>query len=271
MRLLCGVLLVLPVGCATLTRWNADRWVADYDSAEQRLRESGRELLIYYRKARGGRSDDVKASLASPAIARRIQKYVRCVLFQSYEPDRRYVAQFAVQRAPALVLMHADGTYHAHTGSMADADILRFLSRSRAPGAKPVLNPHIPRRARYDWQEDMTLAGRRARSYGKAMLIVYHRSFTRDWRKMTRLLKQRDVARRLGGVVHCRVATNNPWAKTYITEFGVIRLPALILTRPDGSYRVLETPTSSEAVARFADLCLKPEAARHSEPPVGAS
>ena len=53
LQLACAVVFIACPGCtSSLHRWASRGWVADYDTAEQRIRESGRELLICYRDTR---------------------------------------------------------------------------------------------------------------------------------------------------------------------------------------------------------------------------
>jgi hypothetical protein len=68
------------------------------------------------------------------------------------------------------------------------------------------------------------------------------------------LLARQEVYKRFADMVHCRVNTFNPWTKAYITEFGALKLPALVIAKGDGSNHVLEMPASYGAVVRFADL-----------------
>ena len=246
--------MILTTGCAsTWGRWRPNGWDADYDAAEARGRGSGRELLIFYRAVGQGLPDPTFAALHNSAVKPRTAPYVRCSLFRSYEPDRRYAAQYGVERAPALIVVHRDGTYHARTGESSAAQVAEFLAAAKPPGAPPVLNPHIPRRPNYVWHASLESAEASARNTGRSILIVLDRRWSRDWRKLKKLLDHRESYSRFADMVHCR-----PWSiwgsgDKAITRFGVVNLPALVILRPDGAHHVLELPTSYEAIVRFAD------------------
>lgn len=254
LRLIGAWGLVICSGCVpALTRWASDGWVADYDAAEQRQRESGRELLILYKDARAGADTSLEEALASPLVKEVIRGYVRCRLFRSYEPDRRYVAQYGIDRAPALILVHRDGTYHSRSGLTSTAKLAAFLADAKPPGARPVINPYIPRRPRYDWHGSIEEAQQVARLTGRPLLIVFYRTLSRDWQELNKLLSRHEVYRRFADMVPCRIGLTSFSADAYITQFGALKLPAIVIADCDGSRRVLELPRSYEAVVRFAD------------------
>ncbi|MEK7757018.1 MAG: hypothetical protein AAB385_07385, partial [Planctomycetota bacterium] len=246
-------------------RWRPNGWDADYDAAEARMAESGGELLIFYRAIDQGRPDPTFEALRSAPLKQQTAQYVRCSLFRSYEPDRRYVAQYGVDRAPALIVVHGDGTYHARMGLTSAAQISEFLAAAQPPGAAPVLNPHIPRETNYAWHSSLESAEAAAQKTGQSILIVFDRWWSRDRRKLEKLLERREVYSRFAGLVHCR-----PWSilglgDQSMVRFGVMNLPALVVVHPDGSHQVLELPTSYEAIVRFADRA-RPTARRRPLP-----
>ncbi len=251
---LVGVVLLAGAGCASsLDRWTSRGWVADYDTAEQRIRESGRELLIFYKDTRTGADGSLQEALKSEPLNSLTKGYVRCVLFKSYELDRRYVAQFGVNRAPALIVVHTDGTYHARSGPIRAEAVAGFLADAQAPGERPTINPHIPRRPHYQWHRSIEEAEQISRQTGREVLIVFHRSWSRDWARLKRLLSRHEVYRRFADMAHCRISQTGFSADAVITRFGPLRLPALVILRCDGTHEVLELPTRYEAIVRFAD------------------
>lgn len=263
----CVAMAVATGGCAlSLPRWNPDGWLGDFDTAEQRVAESEKELLILYVSGRWGRESNLQQALDSDLLATVVKDKVRCVLSRSYEPDRRYVAQYGVDRAPAVVLVHRDGTYHARTGPMTPGDVKAFLASAKPPGAVAVYNPQVPRRARYQWQDAIEPALAQATREGKPTLVVYHRTMSRDWRRLKKMLHRHEVCLRLGDLVHCRIALPGFSRDTAITPFGALRLPAMVIVRPDGQHAVLELPTSHESVVHFAESALSPDAQRAANP-----
>lgn len=254
----CGATLLVGTGCAGLPQaWTTGGWVTDYDAAEEQVRLSSRKMFIFYQDNRPGVDGPTEEALRTAAVKQSLGGFVLCRLLKSYEPDRRYAAQFGVDRAPAIVVVHQDGTYHARTGPMSAADIEAFLSSAKPPGAMPAVNPYIPRRPRYTWLRSIEAAKEAAIRTGRPILVVYHRSFSGDWQGLDKLLQRREVYRRFSPMVHCRVGIANPWAVATITRFGALKLPAMVVVRDDGTYCILELPTSYEAVVRFADTATR--------------
>lgn len=263
----CLAMAVATGGCAlSMPRWNPGGWLADFDTAERNAAESHRECLILYLGGRPGRASPLQQAFASKSLEAKIDGKVRCILTKSYEPDRRYVAQYGVNRAPAVILVHQDGTYHARTGPMTVEEIEAFLASATTPGAKPTINPHIAKRPNYDWLDSIDTAHARSKETGKPMLVVYYRSLSRDWSSLRKLLRRHEVCSRLDDMCHCRIAVPGFAQKVAVTPFGALRLPALVIVRPDGKHDVLEQPTSYEAVALFADRTLSAGAQRTAAP-----
>ncbi len=258
-------LLAMNSGCATLDRWDPSRWtealgtvVADYETAERLSAESGRELLIYYRDTRPGVKDDTVKALKDRDIKRRFKGYVCCHLFKQYEPDRRYVAQFGVERAPSLIVVHHDGTYHSLSGLLTPPTIARFLDEANAPGTKAVWDRYVPRRVEYSWHRSPSTAYDAAAREDRPVLFVFHRWWSRDWNRMDNLLDRREVHRRLSGLVHCRLSSLWPSGRREAKRFGITQWPALVIADPDGTCHVLELPISSEQIVQFAEKSRPP-------------
>ena len=244
-------------GCTlSLPRWNANRWLGDFDLAERQMTESGQELLILYLGGSRGQASPLQETFASGSLKALVDGKVRCILSKPYEPDRRYVSQFGVDRAPAVILIHTDGTYHARTGPMTPDDVQAFLASATPPGAKPVINPHIARRAHYDWVDSLETAQAQAKEAARPLLIVYYRKLSRDWYSLNKLLRRHEVYSRLAGTTPCRIGLFGLSLDTAETPFGTLRLPAMVIVRTDGRHDVLETPTSFESIVLFADQTL---------------
>lgn len=265
--LIASLLIMWGIGCSTTwDRLSSALWVADYDTAEQRARETGRGMLILYKDERPGADDSLEQIIETAPVEGRTRRYVRCMLFKSYEPDRRYVAQFGVERAPALIVIHPDGTYHARSGAMSTSDVLAFLAQAAPPGRRPLLNPHIPRKADYRWltsfDEAEPIAGRTHRP----ILAVFYRTLSRDWSRLEPMLERHEVYSRLAPMVHCRLGLMSLSSAAYITRFGALKLPAIVIAHPDGTFDVLELPTSYEAIVRFVDASQAPHGQSDARP-----
>jgi hypothetical protein len=244
----------LIAGCATtLPDWLRPSWTPGYEDAARAARADGRGMLVLYRNTDQGVQDAMFDALRTHEVETRTKDAVTCLLFQSHEPDRRFVAQYGVERAPALILIHPDGTYHARTGTQSSEQIAAFLDAAVPPGAEPKRNPHLLRQPVYAWHPSLDSARRAARSRGQSILLVLDRGFTRDWERLRPMLERREVYARFADMVHCR--PSSLWGQTQAArkEYAVAALPALVIIRPDGSHRALELPTSYETIVRFAD------------------
>jgi len=255
-RLLPALLLLEVVvlsGCAAnLPSFTWGGWIAGFEQAERTARASNKPMVVFYRTTNVGEHDAMNDALESSAVKSHTEGYVRCCVFQSFEPDRRFMRQYGVNRAPALVLVHPDGTYHAHAGPQSAEQIAQFLETATPPGATPVADPLLPREVTYSWQSSLGEAESAAARTGQSVFVVLDRWLTRDWFRLEPMLDSRDVHSRVADMIHCR-PNAGLWSGVDAAQkrFAVANLPALVVLRPDGSFQTLELPTSSDAIARF--------------------
>jgi hypothetical protein len=247
---------ILLVGCASPVRTVgllATRgWYDEYQAAERAAARSGRAIFIHYTDAEPARPDPMAGILQTPAVRERINSLVPCRLYKEHEADRRYMAQFGLERAPSLVILHPDGTFHARAGDCVADDVLAFLNQAVPPGRTPVLNPLIPRRVGDFWYESLSAAEHDARISGKPLLVVYYRSFSRDWSRLEPLLDDELVVARLGAIVPCRIAVGGWFPEAHVSPFGAVHLPTVVLA--DAATRqanILEKPQSADSIARL--------------------
>ncbi len=233
--------------------WISGHWVADYQSAERLSRESNTGIVILYTNVDLTRDDPMREAVRNEATRGKTGEYVRCVLFRDNEPDRRYVAQYGVDRTPAMILVHADGTYHARVGALSSEGIAQFIAEADPPGLKPKLSPFIPRESTYAWISDFESARQSARESGRSMLVVLDRWATRDWSRLRPMLERREVYVRLADMVHCRPGSLWSSAGSAARELGVRNLPAIVIVEPEGEAHILELPGSYESIVRFAE------------------
>ncbi len=259
---LVAISVAASAGCFStrlerLRLWASDGWAADYETAEQRAETTGAPRVLYFRGGRLTPTDPAFDALRSREVDSRLTGHVRGTLVQSHEPDRRYAAQFGVERTPAVILVHADGTYHTYTGLVSPETLARFIDQATPPGSTPAYNPLVPRTYRYEWITDFETARARSRRVGKPMVVTYERRLMGDTRRLGEMLTTHEVGLRLADFVHCRVSLLPTVGDGFISPFGAIRLPALVIAYPDDRFDVLEMPTSSEAIARFVDASMR--------------
>lgn len=234
-------------------------WTSDYETAERLRASTGRTLLVQYLDTRSTYDRPFKSAVQDACGKSANRHFLHCRLFRPYEPDRRYVAQFGVERAPALILVHPDGTYHAYTGAGDRAAIARFLDESQPPGLHPIANPLIPRQPEYAWHSSLDTALEQAAHDGNSTLVVLYRWWQRDWERIEPMLARPEVYRRVAGLVHCKVTGMAGSPSAEMERFGVTQLPAIVLVRPDGTHEALSVPTGYEAIVRFVDRALHAE------------
>jgi hypothetical protein len=238
-----------PVGV-----WPTGIWVADYEQAEQLASESGHGTLFLFTQKDLTREDAVRVLLEDPAVRGFAADYIPAILFQRNESDRRYAAQFGVHRAPAVIVVHPDGTYHATQGSLTPEKLTAFLSESSPPGATPTINPHVTRQLGYSWIRDWESAKQASQESGRPIFLVLERWMSRDWDALRPMLERREVYSRTANMVHCRPSTAWSSVSGVASELGVENIPAIVIVPANGGQpSILELPTSYESVVRFAD------------------
>lgn len=241
-----GCILVSAGGCMSL-----GAWVNDYVAAERRQKRTQRDMLIFFKDYLDITSGDVHTALRSSRVEDATAELVRCVLVTDYEPDRAYVAQFGVMRAPALIVLRTDGTYHARVGPMAEDDILDLLAQARSPGERPRHDPYIQRPVKYQWFNSLQAATTQARTSNRPLLIFYKWWISNPSLTMQRTLELPEVSRALEGFVYCRLEYDYLPNRSAMQTFGVTRAPALVVQMPNGDYRVLDGTAEPDEVVRF--------------------
>lgn len=233
--------------------WPAGVWVADYEEADRLAAESGNGTLFLFTQKDLTREDELRTFLEDPANRGAVVDYTPALLFQKNERDRRYAAQFSVTRAPAVIVRHPDGTYHAMQGSLTPEKLADFLVRAQPPGEVPVLNPFVSRQVGFAWIRDWDAAREASKVSGKPVFVVLERWMSRDWDMLAPMIERREVYSRTSGMIHCRPATAWNSATEAASQLGIENLPAVAILPPDGEPAVLELPASYEAIVHFTD------------------
>jgi hypothetical protein len=234
--------------------WPASVWTADYEEAEQLSSASGKGTMFLFTNNDLTREDSIREFLEDPAARGVAADYVPALLFHRIESDRRYAAQFGVHRAPAVIVLHPDGTYHATQGSLSTEKLAEFLSESSPPGSAPTINPHVTRRLGYAWNRDWESAKQASQASGKPIFVVLERWMSRDWDALRPMLERREAYSRVANMIHCRPSTAWSSASGVASQLGIQNLPAVAIVPANGEEPyVLELPPSYEAIVRFAD------------------
>ena len=234
--------------------WPTGIWVPDYEQAEQLASESGRGTLFLFTQKDLTRDDAVRNLLEDPATRGVAADYIPAILFQRNESDRRFAAQFGITRAPSVILLHPDGTFHATQGSLTPEKLTAFLTASAPPGSAPTVNPHVARRLGYAWIRDWEAAQQASQASGRPIFLVLERWMSRDWDALRPMLERREVYSRTANMVHCRPSTAWSSSTAVASQLGIENLPAIAIVPADGGEpSILELPSSYESIVRFAD------------------
>lgn len=245
---LCG-------GCMSL-----GGWVNDYAVAEQRQKDTGMPILVFYKNHLDPVSGRMHKMLREGAIdaATSKKQMVRCVLVTDYDPDRAFVAQYGVDRAPALTIIHPDGTYHSHVGPMQESDALAFIENAKPPGQTPTVNPYIPRPIDTHWLNNLEAATQEAAKTGKPVLIVFKWWVGRDDWRISEYFDAPEVNRLVAGWVFCRMDRDFAPTRRHMASFGLRQTPAVVILHPDGTYHSLEGLVSLDDFVRFLQSAKPP-------------
>ena len=246
----CILLLACP-GCTSASGVFRSRWVSDFGTAERHHRRDGGSMLICYSSSGAARSNLMLEAAEDKAVMQATDGFIRCKLFRTHEPDRRYMAQFGVDRGPAAVVVYEDGTYRAHTGLLSAGALLTFLDSEDGPRNNPMVSRHIHRQPDFAWHKQLESAQDASRQTGRAMLVVYHDWLGRDWSYLESMLGRHEVYSQVAGMVHCRRRVMWRSAKEEMAQWGVTSLPAVVIVSADGTHHTLEAPDAYETVARF--------------------
>jgi hypothetical protein len=246
--LLAFVLVLWLAGCGP----SAAGWRLSYDEALRVAEADNQTLLVFYKNPFDPDSGRMESVLNTPAVRQRTVGMVRCMLLTEFEPNRRFMAQYQQDTAPALVVIHPDGTYHARGGPLSADDTVRFLQSAVPPGARPTLNPALPRTYEYRWINIYEDAIQEARRRNRKLLIVYKWWLSAESNELIRRIDQPEVARHFADMVHCILDWDYIPNRQHVSRYGVERLPTLIVIHQDGRYDTLVGLQEISRIVRFA-------------------
>lgn len=228
-------------------------WSLSFDDAERQARRLEQPLLVVYKDAFDTKSAAVQDILLSPSIQPLLKNKVLVVLTTEYPPDRRIVAQYGVTRAPAVVLIHPDGTYNALTEVSTPEVLESFLDRSKPPGLTPSTHPQVSRTLDYaEWEGIYENAVARAQRQNRELLIVYKWWLSAESTDLLSTIQNRpDVARHFAPTVNCLLDYDYAPNREHMRRFGVTTYPAIVRVSRGGSYQVLSGPMNPQDITRF--------------------
>jgi hypothetical protein len=226
--------------------------VLTYEDAEARQRQTDRPILVFYKNHEDPASGQMKANLQNGQLNPLVNNMITCVLVSDFPPNRKFVAQYGVEYPPALIVIHPDGTYHSREGLMSVEQLKSFLTSAAGPGQQPNLNAQVPRAIDYHWENDYERAVRRAQQRNRELFIVY-----KSWASpestelLARLMNRPEVALHFVETVNCILDDSFGANRSYLSRFGVDRVPAMVLVHRDGTYHTRIGPATPEEIVRF--------------------
>jgi hypothetical protein len=246
-----GVLATLS-GCRSGLTTLTGGWYANYDHAGTAFATSNRPMLLFYRHPERERNRSLEHSLQWREVREATEGWVKCRVFRVHEPDRRFMAQYGVERAPSLVVVLPDGSFRVRYGQGTAADILAFVMGEAPTLEAPRRSAFVPHEIEYRWETDYDAALRMSEQTGRPLLVALYRPFHGQWASLAHLLERPEVFRRVGDFVHYRNGMFGP-PQRVIRSLGVARFPAVAVIEPGQTPRCLEVPLSLETLVEFVD------------------
>lgn len=250
-----GLALMMP---AALTGCGP-HWVYTFVEAENIARPREQTIFVCYRDPFDPISGRMFDIISSPDAGDLLKSMVCCTLVTEYDPNRRFMAQYGCNDAPAMVVIHPDGTYHARPGPLDDIQQLRmFLESAKPPGQKPNVDIQIPRPS--DWvvraEGDYEVALQKAKRQNRKMIVVYKWWLDASSTEFLRRLLRPEVAARTTETVNCVLDWDFVPNRTFVSRYGVSQFPAIVVVHQDGSYQAHNGLASTEEIARFLTRAL---------------
>ena len=249
-----GLAALVPVwtaGCSS-------HWVYTFVEAENLARDKEKPIFVLYRDPFDPRSGEMYETVRSPQAAELLKNMICCTLVTEYNPNRRFMAQYGVLEAPAITIIHPDGTYHSRSGPVTLKQLGEFIRQSQGPGAQPNVDIQIPRPTDYllhaegDYDAAMAAAARRHRN----LLIVYKWWLDPDSTELLHRMARPEVAARVTEAVHCVLDWDYIPNRKHVERYGIARYPALIVVHPDGTSQKLEGLAPVDQIVGFLSRSL---------------
>ena len=238
-------------GCAA--RWHFS--LTEVEQARLHARQVGRperDTLLFYTDLWDPKSGQVQGVLESPLVKPLIADKHRCMLVKDFAPNQRYMAQYRIDSAPALVVVHPDGRYHARPGLLTAEQARDFLTAAVGPGSAPESAIQIPSVPDYHWYGSYEKAVALAAGQNRPLLIVYKWWLSAESTELLSRLSRPRVRRQFGEMVHCRLDWDYIPNRAYVAPYGVSKVPSMIIVRADGTYHTLVGLPTVERIIRFA-------------------
>lgn len=112
-------------------------WIGSYDDAVKAAARQNRKLFILYKWWLSPESTELINRLSNARVRQQLGSMVHCILDWDYAPNRSFVGRYEINKVPAMIIVHPDGTYHAQVGLLTVDQIINFVAGARPPGRTP--------------------------------------------------------------------------------------------------------------------------------------
>jgi hypothetical protein len=143
MTLAATLLLVVGTGCNNGYHWQ----MRDPLGAEQRAREEGKVLFIFYQLWAEGQSNRMKGPevLSDPAVEAEFKDTVNVLIDRDFGSMYvSYVRRYNVNTYPACILVAPDGTSAVRTGVVPRQELIEWVRAFKAQAGKRNQNTEKP-------------------------------------------------------------------------------------------------------------------------------
>ncbi len=227
-------------------------WDLSYNAALGKAQAKNTDLVVFYKNHLDASSGQMEDLLTKPPISRLLAGKVECLLVPEFEPNRRFVAQYGVDDVPAIIIIHPDETYHAVQGPQTLEALEKFITEAVPPGEKPDLNPSVPREYEYRWFNIYEDALEEAKRQNRQLLVVYKWWLSGDSSELIRRMMKPEVARHFATMIHCMLDWDYVPNRQHMAQFGVDKVPALVIVHQDGTFHAMEGLASISKIVEFA-------------------
>ena len=254
MNVLAFSALVVVVGLGCAPQWYYS--YAELEQARASDRSAGRperEAFLFYKDHLDAKSGQMQDVLDSPLVKPLINGKIRAMLVTDFASNQRYMAQYGVSSVPALVVVHTDGTYHAREGLLSPEQTRGFLEGAVAPGLPPKTKIEILPVAEYHWHGSYEEAVDLADRQNRPLFIVYKWWLSAESTELLQnRLSQPRTRTQFANMVHCLLDWDYVPNRAHVAKYGVSKVPAMIVVRPDGTYHPLVGLPTVDQIVQFA-------------------
>ncbi len=239
--------------------------VTSFEEAQRRATRLGKAVFVFYGSWESTECGAMKAAIQTGMVQQHLNDKVTCDLDEIWEPNQQFVAQYGVDRFPAVVVIHRDGTYHSHVGKLNAEQLVAFLEQATPPGRSPMANPQIARKVDYHWIGDFERAVAQAKGAQRPLFVFYKSVISPESNDMLfNVLDHPQVAGMFEHTVNAMLDWGHAPNRRFMARYGITNVPGVLVIYPDGRYLAHQGRMTGAQLAAFVR-----QAKSASDPPAG--